>query len=897
MTNQQKFALTPIAGAVATALSPVHQVLAQDSDSDIGLEEIVVTATKRSRSIQEIPASVQAITQESLAAMGARNMEDFSRFIPSVNVVSYGTGSDTVVFRGAITGSGYIAQSTSSVYLDEISLTTTGSQPSVRMVDIERVEALSGPQGTLYGSDSQAGTMRIITNKPNLNEFEAIINAEFRGGENSDSSYRGSLVFNIPLIEDRMAARISAYSDRDGGYIDNVFGHTPNASALNVDFPARPGGGNVLPADFGSFDNSASVEENWNDSETMGARLHLLWDFGDKWSANLTAMTQKTESGADNDYDPYVGDLQTVRFHTEWAEDNFDMYSLTLNGDLGFAQLVASANYLDRTFDSFSDITIYGHYWQARYCHDSYYTTSDTNTDIASPYFGDYLYPYYWENPETGYITFYPVYCMGETVSADSFQSYLSPYQQDKTTVEIRLSSQGDTLDWIVGYYNEESNDSWQAPFATPTTGGNGSVNTYQDSASLNYMEFYFTNWVYYDPLLAPDNLYYTYPEATSWWYSDSHTIWAQDAVFGEMTWHMNDSWDLTVGGRYFERSNTNFYRVDHPGDIGLNGEPDTAAPDKREYRLANNNQAPERRSDESEFIPKVALRWTLSDEHMVYGLFTQGTRPGGVNRSRGEPFFPKEYASDLMDNYEMGYRSSFGDGRGRFNATFYHMVWTDYQLQLTDPASDSCPDTDDQIANVCGQPWQSIITNAGEAHITGINFELDYAFNDSWVFGGNALFMEAETDTTADLTGDGEDDLVAGLRLPMSPQFKASAWLDWNAPTQMLGASDMFWRLQASYTGDSMNRLEPHGLDAPNPQLTNEAYALADMRFGIRGDDWEASIFMNNLTDERATYTYGTDQMNWAFSNTVDGRDHFQKKFTNRPREIGVRFMKRWGD
>ena len=262
MTTQQKFALTPIAGAVAAALAPAHQVLAQDEG---GLEEIVVTATKRSLSVQEIPASVQAITQESLAAMGAKNMEDFARFVPSVNVVTYGNGSDTVVFRGAITGSGYIAQSTSAVYLDEISLTTTGSQPSPRMVDIERVEALSGPQGTLYGSDSQSGTMRIITNKPVLNEFGAEIDVELRAGEKSEESYRGSVVFNIPLIEDKMAARFTAYSDRDGGYIDNVFGHTADTSAL----------GTVYPAGFGSLDNSASVEDDWNDSETQGARLHL----------------------------------------------------------------------------------------------------------------------------------------------------------------------------------------------------------------------------------------------------------------------------------------------------------------------------------------------------------------------------------------------------------------------------------------------------------------------------------------------------------------------------------------------------------------------------------------------------------------------------------------------
>ena len=884
MEEAQKIALTPIAGAIAAALAPAQQVVAQD---DARLEEIVVTATKRSVSVQDIPASIQAITQESLAAMGAKNMEDYSRFVPSVNVVGYGPASSTIVFRGAITGAGYIAQSTSSVYLDEISLTTTGSQPSIRMVDIERVEALSGPQGTLYGSDAQAGTMRIVTNKPMLNEQEVIFDGELRGGSDSDSSFRGSLVFNIPLIEDKLAARVVAYKDHDGGFIDNVLGHTPDS--LGINNPDRPYEG--LPSGWGTLDNRDAVEKNWNDADVYGGRLSLLWEVNDRWSASLLALSQTTKAGADNYYDPYVGDLQVVRFHDEWLRDDYEMYSLEVNGDLGFAQLVASVNYYERETVEFHDLTVYGHYWGGRYCHDSYYTTSDINTDPESAYYGYYLYPYYWENPNTGFIVFYPVYCMGETIEGDFFQSYLEPYQQDKTTFEIRLSSQGETLDWIVGYYNEESNDSWQAPFATPTLGGDGSVNTYQNSMSLDYMEFYYTNWVYYD------GTYYTYPEATSFWYSDSSTDWDQQALFGEMTWHLGDKTDLTVGGRYFDRTNANYYRVDHPGDIGLNGEPDTADPATREYRLANNNQPPANKDSETEFIPKVALSYTLNDDQMVYGLFTRGTRPGGVNRSRGEPFFPTSYEADQMDNYELGYRSTFGDGNGRLNLTAYHMVWTDYQLELVDPSSAPCDIPGDQIAGVCGQPWQNIVTNAGEAHITGLNIELDYAFSESWVFGMNATFTEAETDTTADLTGDGENDIVGGLRLPLTPEFKASAWVDFTTPSKMFGGQELFARLQASHQGDSVNQLEPSDMDSPNPQLTNESYTIGDIRAGIRGDDWEVALFVNNITDERATYTYGTLQMDWAFASAQDGRDHFQRKYTSRPREAGIRFMKRWGN
>ncbi len=228
------------------------------------------------------------------------------------------------------------------------------------------------------------------------------------------------------------------------------------------------------------------------------------------------------------------------------------------------------------------------------------------------------------------------------------------------------------------------------------------------------------------------------------------------------------------------------------------------------------------------------------------------------------------------MDNYEIGYRSTFGGGRGRFNITAFNMVWTDYQLQLTDPSIVPCPGGG-SIPGVCGQPWQAIITNAGEAHISGFNLELDYAVNDSWVVGMNLQQIEAETDTTADLTGNGEDDLVAGLRLPLTPETKLAAWADFTTPSRFMGSEEAFLRFQVSYTGDSMNQLEPSDLNSPNPQLTNESYAIADIRGGWRGDSWEVSLFVNNVTDERATYTYETGTMLWAAASAQDGRDHWQ--------------------
>jgi len=874
MNSPQKISLTSLAAAVTAALYPGQPAVAQETGDATsgGLEEVIVTARKRTESAQDIPSAIQAISQGSLAAMGAKGMEDYARFIPSINVVSYGAGSSIVVFRGAITGSSFIGQGTSSVYLDEISITQTGSQPSIRPVDIARVEALAGPQGTLYGSDAQAGTMRIITNQPVMNTFEAVFDSELRGGSQSDVSFRSSLVFNVPLVEDKLAMRVVGYKDHDGGFIDNIPGRTADSYGLE--------GVNKAPAQWGTLDNSKSVKNRWNDADVTGARIHLLWNINDRWSSTVSYHHQTTDSGADNYYDPYVGDLQVIRFHDEWRKEEFDMGSLKIDGDLGFAQLVAAVSYYERSIESQTDITTYAHYWAANYCHDSEYTAADA--------------PYYWTNPDTGNVVWWPVYCQGTSVDADFFNKGNNKSYVDKLTAEIRLSHEGEMFDWIVGLYREESsNGSEQAPtgFGAPTTGGDGKTLTYQDSISLQYWEWFWSN-AYGTPT--------TYPDTTAHWYSGGHTDWEQTAVFGETTWHINDRWDLTLGGRYFDRSSTRRTFVNHPGGSNFAGEPDTTSGD-RDYRLAHNGKPEPVSGGESQFSPKVSLSYSFDDSKMVYALFSRGFRQGGVNNIRGEPFFPKAYESDVMDNYEVGYKSTFSNGRGRFNLTGYNMIWSKYQLSLVDPTDPPCVvdgviDFNLSIAGVCGQPYQNLIANAGNAHIKGANVELDYALGDNWVLGMNYEVMEAETDTDQDLNGDGTPDLIAGLRLPLVPSSKSAGWVEFRKPLQLFGGTDLVVRTQWSYTGDSLTILDPRGLDDPNPQFTSPAYVIGDLRFGISGGDWGVDLFINNLTDERAVYTTGTGSFEWSAAQTVEGRAHHRTLYTARPREVGLRFTKSWG-
>ena len=466
------------------------------------------------------------------------------------------------------------------------------------------------------------------------------------------------------------------------------------------------------------------------------------------------------------------------------------------------------------------------------------------------------------------------MYCHAPNVDGDTLNAHFLRGQADKFTQEFRLSSQGETIDWLVGLFFERSNDDWQSSFAGPTMGGDGRDNLYQQSLALAQYEIWSGE---------------SYPEATSSWYSDNKTDWEQEAIFGEVTWHASDSIDLTLGGRYYDRSNTNYYFVNRPGSFTM---PAFVPPEARE-------------GTDKEFIPKVSLSYSFDSDsggRMMYGLYTRGKRPGGLNRQRGEPFFPAQYESDLMDNYELGYKSTFASGAGRFNVTAYQMEWSDYQHELTDPSSIDC----DRIGlppgptpGVCDQPWQRVVANLGDAHITGVNIELDAALGDSWVLGLNAEFMEAETDSNHDLNADGVPDIVAGLRMPLVPEFKAAAWAEYHWPTELFGGdNNAFVRTQWSYNGDSVSIIEPISPeDANNPQFKNAAYTIGDLRFGIQGDDWEASIFVNNITDERADLTHADGQFDWGAQQAAEGREHHLRVFTNRPREFGVRYMKRWGD
>jgi outer membrane receptor protein involved in Fe transport len=314
-----------------------------DDERDV----IIVTATKREENLQDVPVSVQVLGTRKLDQLNISNFEEYTKQLPSVSFQTAQPGFTTVYMRGVATGGdGNHSGSLPSVgtYLDEQPVTTIGGTLDVHIYDIARIESLAGPQGTLYGASSQAGTIRIITNKPELGITSGRVDAEINKIAHGD--WGGSLegMINFP-IGDRVAFRGVAFYERDGGFIDNVFGER---TYLAPD-----------PADNVNVNNNCCLENNYNDLDTYGGRAALKVDLDDDWTVLPSFMYQKATADGSFFMDEDQGDLETVRFRPEIAKDKWWQAALTIQGRLANFDITYAGAYMDRKRFADSDYTDY----------------------------------------------------------------------------------------------------------------------------------------------------------------------------------------------------------------------------------------------------------------------------------------------------------------------------------------------------------------------------------------------------------------------------------------------------------------------------------------------------------------------------------------------------------
>ncbi|MEE4147131.1 MAG: TonB-dependent receptor [Halieaceae bacterium] len=405
----------PVALAVAlAAMAATHVAVAQDYK----LEEVLVSAQKRSENLQDVPISINTLDQSALDNLNISNFRDYVLQLPSVSFTQRRPGQANLFMRGVSDGgnSNQSLQAPSvAIYLNEQPVTAIGFNLDMHIYDVDRIEVLMGPQGTLYGASSQAGNLRIITNQPDSEAFDAGFDLTTESIEHGDESYMAEGYVNLP-ISDKMALRIAAWYDDDGGYMDAI----PDTITYPLSGITR--------------DNQGYVKDDFNDSEKAGARAALRVDLSDSWTTTASVMYQKLESNGVWDQNPDFDDLEVSRFFDDSQEDEWTQFALTVEGDLGFADLTYAGSYLDRDFDSYSDYS--------RYSIDGF------------------VEPYY-----TCYVSYFGP-CVDPSIQ------YSNHSELTYQTHELRLASQGDRLGWIIGtFYSDQETDfdsRWSVPAINP---------------------------------------------------------------------------------------------------------------------------------------------------------------------------------------------------------------------------------------------------------------------------------------------------------------------------------------------------------------------------------------------------------------------------------------------
>ena len=774
------FKRTLIAAGVAAALGTSGAQFAISAE----LEEIVVTARQRSESSQDVPMMIQSISGEDMEKRGITTLEDFSTFVAGLNVIATTPGQNTIVFRGVSDGGGFLVDPTAAIYLDEQPMSQTSWAPDIYPVDLARVEALAGPQSTLFGASSQSGAIRVITNKPDTEAFSANIGLGMSQMESGGMGHDIDATVNVPL-SDNVAIRLSGFNSKDAGFIDNVLGTT----VVDTVFGSGLGG---------LKNNSALVEDDINSVEWQGVRASVRWLVDDNWTVTATTNYQDLKADGFTDYDPNVGDLQTVKFADEYRTDEWTQTSVVIEGDLGFATLVSATSYYDRDF-------LYQH-----------------DTQSYAAYFHYALGIYY------GYATY--------DFGTDPVGALWNDQNHQSFTQELRLVGSTNRTNWTVGAFYQNSEEFWD--FVTYVDG-------YRDSPA-------FAAWSYYYPGIAPTD---------TWWNSFQSTDRTDKAVFGELELDViEDRLTVLLGGRWYEVERELSYTVERP-----------------DARV--DQQLPNRTAKDEGFIPKVGLEWSLTNDVMAYGIYSEGYRVGGTNRGRGMdqggPTLPVVYDSDTLKNVELGVKSQFMDGRLQVNAVYYSMNWENMQLEVVDPS------------NTLGIPWQMVVANVGDAEVTGYDIDMKAVIGSNIEVGYNRTVIN-DADVTAPAFyeeprvpgGQIASGLDPSQALPMFADVSYSLYVQIAGIKAFGGESSL--RFQHSYVGTSLNQLTD---GFTSPRRNQGDYAISDAIFSVDMDGWRAQLYIKNIGDERGiTYedTQDFDQL-WggASSNVL------------RPRSFGISFRK----
>ena len=892
MTNSNKlaFAIATVLGTCATAASAAET-------ASSGIEEIVVTAQRRSESVQDVPITIQALTGEQLTQIGVATFDDVLKLLPNVTQGSNGPGQGTIYMRGLSVGYAG-SQSSASInpfpnvatYLDDQSLTFPGRSVDVYMVDMERVEVLEGPQGTLFGGGAEAGAVRYITNKPKLNVTEGHVEAGYGWTAHGDPNTSVSAVLNVPLIQDHLAFRGVVYNDRRGGYIDNV----PSTFTRNAANDHGPNAySSSYPASLPSSNNYLLAEKAQNPVTYQGARLSLLWQINDNWDALIQQSYQYLDAEGmpfqmpvGLDFQP-LQDLQETSFMPTWNRDHAQTTAWTVNGKFGDLKALYTGAYLTRHVDAQMDYTNY-----TRTAGGFYYTcTGGGGSNLGNP------------GPATCYS---PV--VGWT---DYFETTHQSH-------EIRLSTPDDwRLRGLVGAFWEDFRIKDDMNFLQKTIPDCTAANL---AAALAGGPICLADVIPVNAVIDPSmrNSMTNFGE-------DMERGYKQTAFFASIDFDLIPKvLTITGGTRYFkydEDQHGSQYTTGGRCQNILNGTGCFATP----FSYT---------ADYSGFKSRGNLTWHITPDVMAYYTFSQGYRPGAFNRLPGgrTPVWvdfnnvplpngvvavpgvnvpatnsgatpnrptqfnkPTAYGPDSLTNNEVGIKSEFLNRRLQVNVAAYQMDWKNVQTLIYNP-----PVYGNTTFGLTGPNYR---INGGELQFVVKPVE-------QLTLSGSASYNDAKQSTSPCIVSLGVTASTPNNPIPAGQCITQVRAGDHNVAVQnalgAVGATPAFspkleYNLRARYdwtfddykayvtagmshVDDMSNQPStfPSGDGVAVPtttwlRYTMPGYNTYDAAFGVARGQWDGTLYCQNCTDTRASVF------------TSSGQD-VKAEIPLRPRVFGLR-------
>ncbi|HJP69206.1 MAG TPA: TonB-dependent receptor [Sphingomicrobium sp.] len=906
------------ASATAAAAATTAQPTAPSATPNLLPGDIIITATRRDERLNRVPIAVQALTGQALQQLNVSNFDKLVQYLPNVRAANRGPGVSTVFIRGLSSDTSGIeangvagVQPNVALYLNDLPASSPGRNLDIHATDLQRVEVLAGPQGTLFGASAMGGAVRYITNKPDLHSFDAEFTGTASTTKHGTGSYSGEGFVNIPVIQDKLGVRIVGYNDYQGGYIDNV--------GASFQMPFDPGGPGVLPSGNPTLVaqaiqscagvancvataagttggwiaptrlvgfNSAAVRQHFNDANYAGGRVEATWQVNPDWSVELLGMHQTLKTDGVFSYDPSLGDLKTAEMSSPSLRDTIDAGTATLHGRLGFLDAILTASFLDHRAVQHGDYSRYDN-------------------------IGSYI-AYYQCDRGVYYSGYANSYKQGNTCYAPN-SPFIVNDDNKRWTEEFRVTTPADQpLRATLGVFHD--------------------VNRLYD----------LTDWLYSNPQAG-----FIYPVAPSSTVNVLgtgtlpvgsgfvNTILRTDkqiAAYGEVSYDITKQLTITGGTRYYSETAGLFGGSSGSFATGVRAPctpaPGTgtspAAPAVCIYTPAANPPTQLGASSVlatrlagidpktyKGFIFKGNINYKINENSIVYATYSEGYRPGGFNRrgcvTAGVARFGqavcdanRAYAPDKAYNYEIGTKLGLFDHQAQINLAAYIIDWKNILMSVYD-------------SNVSNQTF---INNLGNGRIHGIEGQVTlrprsirgltidgaFSYNDS-------KFLGATKNPIAQLLSSSGVLVPAGSPLALSPKFQGNLRVreDWETSNGLkLFVSGGVHHVGKSISSDVANTnvlyagcgsYSPYPSCSGVPSTINgvtvtkgtpivpvpvsfplAAYTTFEASMGVSRDNWSLEFFGENLTDKRPQ----------LFKQANDG---VLRLTTSRPRTFGMRF------